>query len=188
MNTDKPTDLRIIKTKEAMHQALITLLKEKPYEQISAKDVIEKARVNRTTFYRYYSGLVSLVDEIIGQFKQEFADILNAHFSQTEQALQAIFAKRDIIAALWKIQSRRYQLYDDMHQMIRTAFADEQVKRKIKSHNPHHQAFLYASLCMESLRYVITYDEFVPFASASEDLIEIVKLLGQYNRSSPSKK
>lgn len=169
------TDLRVIKTRETMHQALIDLLHEKPFDEIRAKDVIEKARVNRTTFYRYYSGLVSLIDEVIADVKQEFAQMLANEHCQTEQVFQDFLNSRHKISALWKIQSRRYALYDDMHQMLRAAFLDELVKQKTAGHSVHYQAFMCASLCMESLRYAILYDETMSLKQTSED----IKILAQ---------
>lgn len=164
------TDLRVVKTKETMHNALIELLHEKPFDEISAKDVIEKARVNRTTFYRYYSGMVSLVDEVIAGVKQEFARMLANENCQTEQVFQDFLNSRHKISALWEIHSRRYALYDDMHQMLRTAFADELVKQKTAGHSVHYQAFMCAGLCMETLRYAILYDKPMNLKTTIDDL------------------
>ncbi len=164
------TDLRVVKTRETMHNALIELLYEKPFDEISAKDVIEKARVNRTTFYRYYSGLVSLVDEVISGTKHEFARMLANENCQTEQVFQDFLNSRHKISALWKIQSRRYALYDDMHQMLRTAFADELIKQKMAGHSVHYQAFMCASLCMESLRYAVLYNETMSLKQVKADI------------------
>ncbi|STY90623.1 hypothetical protein [Moraxella bovis] len=44
-------DLRTIKTHNAIANALIELLNEKPFEKIGAQEIIEKALINRTTFY-----------------------------------------------------------------------------------------------------------------------------------------
>lgn len=41
------TDLRVIKTKQALHSALLTLLSQKPLEQISIAEICREAKVNR---------------------------------------------------------------------------------------------------------------------------------------------
>lgn len=170
------TDLRVIKTRETMHRALIDLLHEKPFNEITAKDVIEKARVNRTTFYRYYSGLVSLIDEVFFDFKQKFADLLANEYCQTEQVFQDFLNSRHTISALWKIQSRRYGLYDDMHKMLRVAFADELVKQNMVGHSLHYQSFICASLCMESLRYAILHNETMSLKQSIDDIKSLTGL------------
>lgn len=171
------TDLRVIKTRETMHRALIDLLHEKPFDDISAKDVIAKARVNRTTFYRYYSGLVSLVDEVIADFKAEFATFIANENCQTEQAFGDFLGNRHTISALWNIKSHRHDLYDDMHKMLRVVFNDELIKHKSAGNCVHYQAFICASLCMESLRYAIIYDEDLTFEKTHEDIKMLADLI-----------
>ncbi|GLX70473.1 TetR/AcrR family transcriptional regulator [Paenibacillus glycanilyticus] len=56
-------DLRIIKTKKALHQALLVLLKEKALEAISVSVLCREASVNRGTFYLHYPDVGTLFDE-----------------------------------------------------------------------------------------------------------------------------
>ena len=42
-------------TKKAMKDAMISLLLEKKFEEISIKDITDKAEVHRSTFYAYYT-------------------------------------------------------------------------------------------------------------------------------------
>jgi len=47
-------DRRPQKTQEALFSALIALLNEKTYEEISVNDLIDRANVGRSTFYSYF--------------------------------------------------------------------------------------------------------------------------------------
>lgn len=69
-------DLRIIKTKEALHEALLTILKEKPLESISISEICRKAKVNRGTFYLHYNQIGDLFEEY---FKEIMADLANSY-------------------------------------------------------------------------------------------------------------
>ena len=51
---EKKQDLRIVKTREAIKEAFIELIEEKGFEAITIKDITEKARINRGTFYAHY--------------------------------------------------------------------------------------------------------------------------------------
>lgn len=62
-------DLRIIKTKENLQNALLELLKEKSIEKIKVAELCRRANVNRGTFYLHYA----LVDDL---FKELFQDII----------------------------------------------------------------------------------------------------------------
>src|SRR5215471_10116657 len=48
------TDLRIRRTRERLGAALIALIVEKPIGNVSVREVLERARVGRSTFYLHY--------------------------------------------------------------------------------------------------------------------------------------
>lgn len=56
-------DLRVIKTKKALHQALMNLLKVNSLESISVSTLCREAGVNRGTFYLHYKDIRTLFDE-----------------------------------------------------------------------------------------------------------------------------
>lgn len=58
-------DLRVIKTKKSLHQALLALLKTKTLETISVSVLCREAKVNRGTFYLHYTDVGALFDEHI---------------------------------------------------------------------------------------------------------------------------
>jgi AcrR family transcriptional regulator len=47
-------DRRIQKTKTLLHQALGDLIREKPYDEIVIKEILDRANVGRSTFYTHY--------------------------------------------------------------------------------------------------------------------------------------
>ena len=61
------TDLRIIKTKKVLFDALLQLMKEKTFEEIKVSDICNKALVNRSTFYAHFNDkyelLVAMLEE-----------------------------------------------------------------------------------------------------------------------------
>ena len=69
-------DLRIVKTKESLHIALLELLNVKPLEDISITEICRKAKVNRGTFYFHYAQIEDLFEEY---FKEITADLANSY-------------------------------------------------------------------------------------------------------------
>ena len=47
-------DRRVQRTKRALHEALIDLAREKPYDAIPVKDILQRADVGRSTFYMHF--------------------------------------------------------------------------------------------------------------------------------------
>jgi AcrR family transcriptional regulator len=63
-------DRRIEKTRRLLHEALTSLTREKPYEEIAVQEILDRANVGRSTFYMHFRGkddlLVSVIHELIG--------------------------------------------------------------------------------------------------------------------------
>ncbi|MCI8993890.1 MAG: TetR/AcrR family transcriptional regulator [Eubacterium sp.] len=66
------TDLRVIKTREAIKRSFLACLCEHKFEEISIKTITQKAKINRSTFYKHYEDKYDLknryADELIGGF------------------------------------------------------------------------------------------------------------------------
>ncbi|MFE0254692.1 TetR/AcrR family transcriptional regulator [Streptomyces sp. NPDC059010] len=69
-----PGDRRVRRTRTALQRALIDLVEERDLSQISVADVVERAEVNRSTFYAHYQDVhelaeaacTSMIDDLIG--------------------------------------------------------------------------------------------------------------------------
>lgn len=72
---DSSTDLRTIRTKEAIRDALVTLLDEKSFEAITVKDITTKAKINRGTFYAHYQDKFDLMTKYEDEIMFEMARI-----------------------------------------------------------------------------------------------------------------
>lgn len=66
----KKEDLRAKKTKKAIKNAFITLVKERGYSQITVSDIADRAEINRNTFYLHYESKDDLVNSL-------FLEVLN---------------------------------------------------------------------------------------------------------------
>lgn len=80
-------DLRIVRTKKFLYEALIVLLKEKPFEEIKVSDICEKALINRSTFYAHYSDKYDLLDSFIKDVKLSLKEELekNKNITNTKE-------------------------------------------------------------------------------------------------------
>ena len=48
------TDIRIIKTRQAIEMAMSDLLKEKTFDQITTTELVKRAGISRSSFYTHY--------------------------------------------------------------------------------------------------------------------------------------
>ncbi|WLF83344.1 TetR/AcrR family transcriptional regulator [Moraxella sp. ZY210820] len=177
------TDLRTIKTHNAIANALIDLLDEKPFEKIQAQEIIEKALINRTTFYRYYSGKSDLVGKLIKEVKAEYQDLLKKRFESDNllRFMQTIgnrlLEKRRLILALWQIKTPRHHLYDDMHALLKNAFIAHAKRVKSDDKNWDYQAHIFSTIALESHRYYFEQGEILKISQVFDEWIEMAEIL-----------
>ena len=48
------TDRRILRTRDTLGDALVELMHEKPFEEITVQEILDRAGVGRSTFYTHY--------------------------------------------------------------------------------------------------------------------------------------
>ena len=66
----KSTNKKILHTKQVLRATLCSLIESKNINDISVSEVCREAKINRTTFYKYYS----LPIDIINEFSQEIME------------------------------------------------------------------------------------------------------------------
>lgn len=56
-------DLRVRRTRKLLWEALMAELSERAFEEITVKDICERAMVHRTTFYKHYEDKYALLEQ-----------------------------------------------------------------------------------------------------------------------------
>lgn len=71
-NNDTQEDLRQRRSKRHMSQALLSLLEERPFREISVVDICDRAMVHRTTFYAHFEDKNALLRYVLGELQRTF--------------------------------------------------------------------------------------------------------------------
>lgn len=83
------TDLRVVKTKNALLNAMMTLLKTKPLDRITVSDLCETASIRRATFYAHFRDKEDFLEYCLAKKQERFesvcgqADFLSGAFYET---------------------------------------------------------------------------------------------------------
>ena len=72
MQKVKSEDLRVRKTRHAIHQAIQDMICEMDYDQMTIKELASRAHINRKTFYLHYNGLDDLLTELQEEIALQF--------------------------------------------------------------------------------------------------------------------
>ncbi len=99
-------DLRVQRTRHLLRDALIGLVNEQGYDNVSIRDITQTAQVGYKTFFRHYTSkealLSALVDELIGEFRSGILspDTPDALKKNTQLALEIALANKELYLVL----------------------------------------------------------------------------------------
>src|SRR5690625_2526353 len=71
---DKNNDLRVVKTKRLLKEALLTLLREIEFEEITIMKLTKQAQINRSTFYAHFYDKFDLLEKTINDELVSFVE------------------------------------------------------------------------------------------------------------------
>ena len=135
---------QFIRTDKAIMQALIALLKEKPFEKITIQDILDETPVTRTTFYAHFKDKYEIAErmqeeylrmqkhmqEIMGQKKKvDYPVIIHS----------ALLRNREMMEALLKIHTDRVDLRGVLAREL-----EEEYLRSFTGVTCHTEATVYA--------------------------------------------
>ncbi len=99
-----------------MDDALVLLLEQKEFSDISITDICEKAGVNRSTFYAHYENLYDLLKETQESAITEFFDSLNSDIGPSDfskmSADELIFISPQYLVPYLKFIKKNRRLYE----------------------------------------------------------------------------
>lgn len=106
------SDRRIRKSKQALTDALITLLQQKEFRSISITDIVTVADVNRGTFYKHYAYKEDLLDDLV---EKVIADLRDSYEEPYRHVTTLII--QELVASAVKIFDHIYK-HRSFYQLI----------------------------------------------------------------------
>lgn len=84
-------DIRIIKTRQAIKNAMIDLLQEKSFDLITTTELVKRAGISRSSFYTHYQDKYDLVEHYQNVFFKKLSAIFQAHRTDLATAIYELF-------------------------------------------------------------------------------------------------
>ena len=102
-------DLRVIKSRAAIENAFINLVEIKGFQNITIKEIAEKAMVNRNTIYLNYGAKEDILESIINSSVEKYFGTIDSEYFKS-----IIFSKKKIetfYQNLFKVVDDNIELY-----------------------------------------------------------------------------
>ena len=87
-------------TRELLRRAFMTLLAQKPLEEISIKELCDLAQVNRSTFYAHYTDLRDLLRQIEDEMFEDFRKALDTLYQPGQDGLEPVVVTTGVFQCL----------------------------------------------------------------------------------------
>lgn len=164
---DMPIDLRVIKTKRAIHQGFLACIQAKPFAALTIKNLTTTIAINKSTFYHYYQDKYDLREHVIDTALDHFANGVDVSYINLTTG-DLVQYERELPAALRPIQENRQELltlwspnmeshvFDRMQQIfIDKVLAALQSAHPSAPENPYDllHARLFASSAMQVVKW-----------------------------------
>jgi AcrR family transcriptional regulator len=111
--SNEKTDARVRRTRDALGDALVALMQEKPFDTITVQDVLDRAHVSRSTFYSHYSDKDDLLMSDAEEFFERLSMTLSAHGDKSDRVfpVQEFFTHLADVQPFYKalVKSGRFQ-------------------------------------------------------------------------------
>jgi AcrR family transcriptional regulator len=129
LNNIKINDLRVIKTLENIKYGFSLCISQKPFSSVSVKDIITAARINRSTFYKYYEDKYRLRESLVKSTLEELSsnvdlasfnlenNKINEALNALKKQLQFMYDHKDWYLLLWNENLELY-VYEDMERLF----------------------------------------------------------------------
>ena len=179
-------DLRVIKTKKNIEVSFIYLLAQKDFYKITVQDILDRALINRSTFYKHYTDKYQLAETLCNEVFDLLITGVKNRFecANVEDALmvikplyQILSVKREEILALYTINTDTIHLYDDMSDFLKRSFYDQYKTKNKKSPNIlDYLSELYAALVMTAIRWCLQNDGYEEFTSHTQIFLKLAEV------------
>jgi AcrR family transcriptional regulator len=99
----RPEDARALRSRDALQVALLALIDERPFENISIRDITNRAGVSYPVFFRRYATKEQLLDDIATGEIRQLLSLTSPIFEADKQteSLKALCAHIDEQRVLW---------------------------------------------------------------------------------------
>lgn len=81
------TDRRILRTRNTLGEAIVALMQEKSFEEITVQEVLDRAGVGRSTFYTHYRDKDDLFMSDVEEFLEAVGSGLKRHQASSKRLL-----------------------------------------------------------------------------------------------------
>src|ERR1700726_1735522 len=96
----KKMDRRVLRTRDVLGDALMALIHEKPFAEISVQEVLDRAQISRSTFYTHYSDK----NDLLLSDAEDFFEMMAFHISRKDERSNRVAPVREMFTHIAEVR------------------------------------------------------------------------------------
>jgi len=158
-------DVRVIKTNNLIRTAFLALLAEKGFHAMTVQDILDRAQINRSTFYKHFSNKNEvakvLVEELMALVKERLKQRFSIPTKEFINSNRPIFEQyHQLIYLISQIETPKIHLYNDIHKIVKEKYIEHLNTENVPAEEDlDFQGHLFATITLGMMRYIIEKGE-----------------------------
>lgn len=156
MENLEKTDRRIRRTKKAIKEAIIEVLKNKNVENVTIKELADKADITRATFYQYYRDPVDTLEQLQKEICADLEKIVEkteggdagGFFSLLFQYFYEDKTKADILSFSMQNQTGYEKLGNYIHNKYMLRWKDKFIDKSLKQYEYYRYYIVFGCIAV----------------------------------------
>ncbi|MTV82594.1 TetR/AcrR family transcriptional regulator [Secundilactobacillus folii] len=179
------TDLRVVKTKQAIESAFVSLVLEEGFDRITVSELAAKAMINRQTFYQHYLDKFDLAEQMGQEVLKMYDKLGEQRISLSRQnknviqivdevrpTLREVFHNhRQEITALFKIHMNNFDLRIELTKRVQGV-----ISQLLSGQASEFELAILTGIISSMITYLLTHDDLPSDEEIAEDLVRIKRL------------
>ena len=105
---EKKQDRRVRKSKDSLKNSLIELMQSKSVNNITVKELVIKADLNRSTFYNYYCDIPDMLKKLEEELYTEFLYTIERHIYKCDKNIDILEGTHEFIEDMCNVIKDNY--------------------------------------------------------------------------------
>ena len=168
--------------KKQIKTTFLRLLEDRPYSQITVKEIVKECGINRNSFYYHYADLPALVEEVIDEEIGRFVREQNSFSSMEESIIEALSFFREHRRAAYHVYNSVNRAVFDRYLMkncesvgsgyVNSLLSDAPLSEEDRQAVIHFNAYVCYGAVTRWLESGMTYDILEDFRRMFQLMIE----------------
>ena len=107
---EKKQDSRVRKSKDSLKNSLIELMQSKSVNNITVKELVIKADLNRSTFYNYYCDIPDMLKKLEEELYTEFLYTIERHIYKCDKNIDISEGTHEFIEDMCNVITDNYDI------------------------------------------------------------------------------